>query len=281
VRIEPLSPAELDRARALLARALPHDRVDVVDAEKLFGSDGARTGMTLGAFEDEVLVGVLAAAGRWIKLIAVEESARRQGIATQLLARLDQSLKLRVCDHPGNYLSPGLDERYREGLAFFGAHGFRPAGKVENLRAPLDRPLKRMEVPGYQLRRVQGDDRAAVLAWIARAFAPVWAHEAGRAADGPRHALHAAFADVAPAVPVAFAAADGNNQGLGWFGPAGTEPAHRGKRLGEALLLRCLEDVRELPEGGVIAWIGPKEFYRKTVAAVEDRRFLQLERAPR
>ncbi|HEX9105241.1 MAG TPA: GNAT family N-acetyltransferase, partial [Polyangia bacterium] len=79
--------------------------------------------------------------------------------------------------------------------------------------------------------------------------------------------------------PVAFAAADGNNQGLGWFGPAGTDPAHRGKRLGEALLVRCLEDVRGLPEAGVIAWIGPKEFYRKTVGAVDDRRFVTLERA--
>ena len=39
-----------------------------------------------------------------------------------------------------------------------------------------------------------------------------------------------------------------------------------------------LHDVRGLPEAGVIAWIGPKEFYRKTVGAVEDRRFIQLER---
>jgi GNAT superfamily N-acetyltransferase len=271
-------PDQLAKARELLARALPHDRIAVVAEEKLFGSDGARSGVTLGAWRDDVLVGVLAAAGRWIKLLAVDETQRRQGIATQLLSQLDPLAKLRVGDHPGNYLSPGLDQRYHEGLAFFAARGFRPVGLVENLRAPLDRPLKRMEVPGYQIRRVQGEDRPRVLDWIARAFAPVWAFEAGRASDGPRHALHAAFAGDAP---VAFAAADGNNQGLGWFGPAGTDPAHRGKRLGEALLIACLEDVRGLPDGGVIAWIGPKEFYRKTVAAVEDRRFVQLEREAR
>lgn len=268
-------------ATELLARALPHDRIAVVAAEKLFGSDGARAGVTLGAWQHDELVGVLAAAGRWIKLLAVDERQRRRGIATQLLLQLDPDARLRVADHPGNYLSPGIDERYHEGLAFFLARGFRQVGLVENLRAPLDRPLKRMWVPGYQLRRVQGDDRPRVLDWIARAFAPVWALEAARAGDGPRHALHAAFAADTPDTPVAFAAADGNNQGLGWFGPAGTDPAHRGKRLGEALLISCLEDVRGLPEGGVIAWIGPKEFYRKTVAAVEDRRFVQLEREGR
>jgi predicted N-acetyltransferase YhbS len=106
----------------------------------------------------------------------------------------------------------------------------------------------------------------------------VWALEAGRALDGPRRALHMAFVDGDYAAPVAFAAADGNNQGLGWFGPAGTDPGHRGKKLGEALLLRCLEDVRGLPEGGVIAWIGPKEFYAKACGAADDRRFVTLER---
>jgi len=64
----------------------------------------------------------------------------------------------------------------------------------------------------------------------------------------------------------------------GWFGPAGTEPAHRGKKLGEALLVRCLEDVRGLPEAGVIAWIGPKQFYAKARSAVDDRRFVTMER---
>ncbi len=107
-------------------------------------------------------------------------------------------------------------------------------------------------------------------AFIARTFAPVWAWEAALAAHGPRRALHAAWRDGAP---VAFAAADGNNRGLGWFGPAGTDSQHRGRGLGEALLIRCLEDVRGLPEAGVIAWIGPKPFYARACGAVDDRRF--------
>jgi GNAT superfamily N-acetyltransferase len=278
VDIAALAPALLDDARALLTAALPHDRVDVVAAEKLFGDNGARSGAAFGAWEGDALVGVIAAAGRWIKLLAVDERHRRQGIATALLDRiaaLAGAGPLRVMDHPGNYLSPGIDGRYTAGRAFFAARGFRERGFVENIRAPLADPLRLIDVTGYQLRRVQETDRARLLDWIARKFAPVWALEVARAAKGPRRAVHAAWQHDEP---VAFAAADGNNQGLGWFGPAGTDPAHRGRRLGEALLVRCLEDVRGLPEAGVIAWIGPKAFYAKTVGAVDDRRFVTLER---
>jgi GNAT superfamily N-acetyltransferase len=275
VHIAALEPDALDAARTLLTAALPHDRVDVVAAEKLFGDDGTRTGAAFGAWDGDALVGVMATAGRWIKLIAVDARHRRRGIATQLLARATGN-PLRVMDHPGNYLSPGIDGRYLDGRAFFAARGFRELGVVENIRAPLTDPLRQIDVTGYELRRVDATERAPLLAWIAERFAPVWALEVGRALDGPRRAVHAAWLDGAP---VAFAAADGNNQGLGWFGPAGTEQAHRKKRLGEALLVRCLEDVRGLPEAGVIAWIGPKAFYAKSVGAVDDRRFVLLERS--
>jgi predicted N-acetyltransferase YhbS len=272
VHIAALPPEALDVARALLTAALPHDRIDLVAAEKLFGGNGARSGTAFGAWEGDALVGVMATAGRWVKLLAVDERHRRRGIATELLRRAEG--RLRVMDHPGNYLSPGLDGRYHDARAFFAARDFRELGVVENIRAPLDQPLRLIDVTGYDIRRVEMTEREPLLDWIARKFAPVWAYEVARAIDGPRRAVHAAWHD---GQPVAFAAADGNNQGLGWFGPAGTDAAHRGKRLGEALLVRCLEDVRGLPEAGVIAWIGPKAFYAKTVGAVDDRRFVTLE----
>jgi GNAT superfamily N-acetyltransferase len=274
VNIQRLPPEALDEARALLVRCLPYDRIDVVAGEKLFGENGTREGQVLAARQGATLVGVMASAGRWLKLLAVDAAHRRRGIGTALLREARDRERLRVMDHPGNYLSPGLDVRYAEARAFFAARGFRELGSVENIRAPLTAPLVAPDVPGYTLRRAEPSDRAVVLEWIAARFAPVWAFEVGRALDGPRRAVHVAFFDGAP---VAFAAADGNNQGLGWFGPAGTEPAHRGRRLGEALLIRCLEDVRGLPEAGVIAWIGPKAFYAKSVGAVDDRLFVTLE----
>jgi GNAT superfamily N-acetyltransferase len=279
VRIVQLTRERLQEAAALLDAALPHDRVGLVADEKLFGSNGLRSSQVLGAESDGQLLAVLAAAGRWVKLLAVAAGHRRRGIATALLSQLPDG-RLRVMDHPGNYLSPGLDIRYGEARAFFAARGFRALGQVENIRAPLDgNPLlgRSFDVPGYRIRRALPEDEPRLLEWVARSFHPVWSFEVGRALAGPRRAVHIAVQQNSNGI-VAFAAADGNNQGLGWFGPAGTDPAHRGRRLGEALLLRCLDDVRGLPEGGVIAWIGPKEFYAKACGAVDDRRFLTLER---
>ncbi len=288
MRIAPLAEDALAEAIRLLASSLPHDRIEVVAAEKLFGSNGARAGHTLGAWEGDQLVGVIATAGRWVKLLAVAPDARRRGVASALLDEVRTPAgKLRLFDHPGNYLSPGVDVRYAAARAFLEQRGFRALAQVENIRAPgLDgaNPLvsderaraaaDRARSGGYQVRRAAAADRERLLRFVEAAFAPVWAHEVARSLDGPRSAVHVAFHDEEP---VAFAAADGNNRGLGWFGPAGTLPAHRGKGLGEALLLPCLLDVRGLPDAGVIAWIGPKPFYAKACGAVDDRRFAAWE----
>jgi GNAT superfamily N-acetyltransferase len=294
LHLRPLGAADLDAARALLAAALPLDRAAVVAEEKLFGGNGPRAGHAVGAVRsDGRLVGVVATAGRWVKLLAVAPEARRQGIGTLLLEearrRAPANARLRIFDHPGNYLSPGVDVRYAEARAFLTARGFVDEGTIENIRIPLDgnslvtddraaELAERAAARGYRVGRASAAERAPLLAWIERAFAPIWAFEVARALDGPRAAVHVAWRGEEP---VAFAAADGNNQGLGWFGPAGTDPAHRGRGLGEVLLLRCLLDVRGLPEGGVIAWIGPKAFYERSAGAVDDRRFtLFAEAAP-
>jgi mycothiol synthase len=290
VQIGPLLLPHLGSARALLARALPYDAVSLVASEKLFGDNGSRRGVALGAFEGDSLVGVAAAAGRWLKLLAVAPTRVRQGIGSTLLKTIQAASEgrpLRVGDHPGNYLSPGLDVRYQAARLFFEHHQFREMGQVENLRAPLEsNPLvtearadalcRQLEAQRYIVRRAELGDRDRLLRFAENVFAPAWAFELDLALRGPRRAVHIALRDGSV---VAFAAADGNNQGLGWFGPAGTAPEHRGAGLGEVLLIRCLLDVRHLSEGGVIAWIGPQAFYARACGAAPDRRFLQLEAA--
>ena len=274
MHLAPLARTSLQAATALLVDALPHDRIDVVAEEKLFGDDGARTGVTTGAWDGDELVGVCALAERYIKVLAVAERHRHRGVGTQLLALATPDA--RVGDHPGNYLSPGVDVRYTDGLAWLVRRGFHERGQVENIRADYTHVTEPTDVPGYRLGRPTSLELPAVLHMVTTQFAPVWAKEIGLAAHGPRRALFSAWTD--EGVPVAFACADGNNQGLGWFGPAGTLPAHRGKKLGEALLRASLLAVHGLPEAGVIAWIGPKAFYARAVGAVDDRRFVQLER---
>lgn len=315
--LRPLGLSDLAPATALLAAALPWDKVDVVAAEKLFGGNGRRSGQTLGVFSQSLeLLGILGHAGRFIKLLAVRPDAQRRGIGTALLATVRQLLaeqtadprtgppRLRIGDHPGNYLAPGVDERYGAAHSFFRARGLHEVGRNLNLRAPVhDNPLcseeriasqeAAVQRAGYTLRRAHAADVPALLALVESQFAAVWAYEIQRALgpglggaaaahtpelpEGPTVHLAVDAGDQASGAPVAFAAHDGNNRGLGWFGPMGTLPAHRGRGLGEVLVLRCLADVQTRPEGGVIAWVGPESFYARTCGAVPDRRFIVYE----
>jgi hypothetical protein len=96
-----------------------------------------------------------------------------------------------------------------------------------------------------------------------------------RALGGDSPAVHLALdADGAIA---AFAAHDGNNRGLGWFGPAGTLMPHRGKGLGEALLVACLVDLAgEGRQSCTVAWIGPRDFYQRAAGIAREDRFVVL-----
>ncbi len=299
--LRPLAEKDLGEASVLMQTALPYDRISVVAREKLFGDNGTRAGRAIGAMDRRTgrLLGVLAQAGRWIKVLAVQKEERGRGIGGALLEDARRALpkdadarqqatplRLRIGDHPGNYLSPGIDERYQEGRTFFLRRGFHEVGRVQNLRAlvrqnPLvtqDRALELREQAaslGYVVRRAKAADASSLLAMIGREFARVWALEVARAMAGD--GVHAAF--LPSGEPVAFAAHDGNNRGLGWFGPMGTLTTHRGKRLGEALLLACLLDVSDRPEGGTIAWVGPVEFYRRACGARMDREFVVYEEA--
>ena len=105
-------------------------------------------------------------------------------------------------------------------------------------------------------------------------------------ADAMLTMWRAKLRNAVPAVHVAlkdgaycgFAAHDGNNTGLGWFGPTGTWPAHRGQGLGEALLVACLADVGEHHEHCEVAWIGPRPFYDKVAGIESERQFVVLSR---
>lgn len=313
-----LNGPDTPAAQALLAAALPFDHTECVAREKLFGDNGVRTGQTIGAFTPSgELLGLFSCAGRWIKLLVVAPDARRRGIGSALLAAARSTCEqsegsgkpVRVVDHPGNYLTPGLDVRAEEAQAFFSARGFRLIAENQNLRVPLGDPSvaatqqvslarieeaeRRLVQKGYATRRALATDVPELLTLVAKAFHPVWAVEVARAL-GPdmqpdrdvdptlRHLPEGCSAHIArgpDGALVGFAAHDGNNRGLGWFGPTGTLPAHRGQGIGEQLLLRCLWDVMTWPrpDGGVIAWVGPVEFYARTCAARPDRRFMVFE----
>ena len=300
MRIAPLDRAHAGVAAALCDRACVFDRV-VVD-EKLFGAAprisemrelGTITPHPLGAWEGAVLVGVAGVAGTRVRLIAVEPGARGRGIGSALLAacedlaRADGVATLRALDQPGNYLAPGIDERNAAAIAWLERRGWQRAGEPrENLLlAVRDNPrvtVERLEACraaaralGYEVRRARADE-VTLREAVAAEFGGAWPFELSRALAFDPPGVHVATRDGAYC---GFAAHDGNNGGLGWFGPTGTWPGHRGKGLGEVLLLACLADVARDHALCEVAWIGPRPFYDKVAGIASERRFIPMTRA--
>lgn len=206
---------------------------------------------------------------------------------SRALAHATGARRIRTADQPGNYLAPGLDDRDSETIGWLERRGFARVGERLNLRVPLgENPLvssgraARLDAAvaarGYAVRRATGADTPPLLTMVRAEFGDAWAYEVERALDadppGVRVALH-------QGAIVAFAAHDGNNRGLGWFGPGGTVPAHRRFGLGLALLVRSLLDVAAAGHAdAIVPWVGPEDFYARAVGAVTDRHFVVLER---
>lgn len=290
MRIAPLDLESLDQARAVLAAACAYDRADLVAEEKLFGDGPSAAATALGAWHDDRLVGVAAVSANRLRLLAVTPTVRCQGIGGALLdacirlARDAGATSLRTLDQPGNYLAPGIDERNVSAIGWLERRGWLRHGELRrNVRiAVRDNPrvsaaratalAQAAATRGYEVRRARRDEAALVDA-VAAEIGGAWPFELSRALTGEPPGVHLATRDGAYC---AFAAHDGNNRGLGWFGPTGTWPAHRGTGLGEALLVACLVDVAAHHAHCEVAWIGPRPFYDKVAGIAEDRRFVLL-----
>lgn len=298
MRVAPLQHAELSAARAILEAACAFDRAAVVAEEKLFEPGPERAPkpgapvvlsapQAFGVWEGDGLVGVAAVCARWLRVLAVSPAARGRGAGTALLDACVAAGGRRTLDQPGNYLAPGIDLRDTQTIAWLEKRGWTRVGeprtnvlirvrgnpRVSRVRA--DELASAACARGYEIRRANVDEKPLLEAAAAE-FGGAWPHELARAlAFAPEPGVHVALRDGAYC---GFAAHDGNNRGLGWFGPAGTWPAHRGQGLGEALLVACLADVAEAHERCEVAWIGPRPFYEKVAGIESERQFIALAR---
>lgn len=292
MRVGTLERAALSEATAVLAASCAFDRAAEVAEEKLFGAGTRGEPRALGVWDGEALVGVAAVAGNRIRVLAVAPEARRRGAGGALLAACEAVARdggqaaLRTLDEPGNYLAPGIDERNGEAIGWLERRGWRRLGEPRlnvwidvrgNPRVSAARAAELAEAAaerGYEVRRARPDERALLDA-VAGEFGGAWPFELARALGQPV-GVHVAMQDGAYC---GFAAHDGNNRGLGWFGPTGTWPAHRGRGLGEALLMACLVDVAAQHAQCEVAWIGPRPFYERVAGIAAERRFIVLTRA--
>ncbi|HEX2685535.1 MAG TPA: GNAT family N-acetyltransferase [Kofleriaceae bacterium] len=290
MRVGPLDRTSLPEATAILAASCAFDHAAAVADEKLFGAGPGGPPHTLAAWDGDALVGVAAVAGNRIRVLAVLPAARGRGAGSALVdacaaaGRAAGETQLRTLDQPGNYLAPGIDERNLETIAWLERRGFcRLAEPRVNVlidvrgnprvsAAHAGELARAAAARGYQVRRAHAEERALLDA-VAGEFGGAWPFELARALTFDPPGVHVAIKDGAYC---AFAAHDGNNRGLGWFGPTGTWPAHRGQGLGEALLVACLVDVAAHHARCEVAWIGPRSFYDRIAGIAAERRFLVL-----
>ncbi len=290
-----LPRARLAEATRVLEEACAFDRAAAVADEKLFGPGPQSAVQTVGAWDEaENLVGVAAISSRWLRLLAVAPRACRAGVGSALLARCETLAKadgqttLSALDQPGNYLAPGVDVRNLHAIAWLEKRGFaRGAESRTNVLLDVrDNPrvsparlaelVERARERGYEIRRARRDERSALCAAIAQELGGAWPYEVERALGHEPAGAHVAVRDGAYC---GFAAHDGNNRGLGWFGPTATWPAHRRQGLGEALLMACLVDVAAEHPQCEVAWIGPRAFYDKVAGVAADRHFVPLSKS--
>jgi GNAT superfamily N-acetyltransferase len=291
VKVAPLDRSHLAEAELVLADACAFDRATEVAEEKLFEPGPTAPAIGFGAWIDNELVGVAAVSSKWLRVIAVVPHARTKGVGSALLAACEDHAKtsgetrMRVLDQPGNYLAPGVDERNTYVVGWLERRGFARGDTRENvLIAVRNNPRVSQQratelavaatANGYEVRRAALGE-TALLDAVRTEFGGAWPFELERALGHDPAGVHVALHEGAYC---AFAAHDGNNRGLGWFGPTGTWPAHRGKGLGEALLLACLVDVAAEHAFCEVAWIGPRPFYEKVAGIASERRFIALAR---
>lgn len=280
-----LSPDELPALLDLCSAALPLDTFSWRLLERrIFEDPRYREDCALGVEIDGRLaaatVGVLRAMPEghengWIKLLAVHPSHRRQGLATALLAEIEQRFRAagaRQLDTVGapHYLWPGVDVRYTPACLLFQRAGFAEHRYTVNMAVDLaaqtfDTATEEHELvrAGYTIHRADHAGLPALQNFIRKEWA-AWCDEVAiTLGNNPVSMFYATRENV----PVAFAAYD-TSMFSGTFGPMGTDASCRGKGVGAVLLKKCLRDMKDLGYPRCeIAWVGPVGFYARQVGA--------------
>ena len=125
--------------------------------------------------------------------------------------------------------------------------------------------LSKMRRRGLIIRRALAPEKRVVVDWVSKTFSVGWASECDVAFS--RSPITCFIAVEAKAV-LGFACYDATCKNF--FGPTGVDPSKRRGGIGKALLFACLSAMAA--DGyayAIIGGVGPIEYYKKTVNAIE------------
>jgi len=124
--------------------------------------------------------------------------------------------------------------------------------------------LEALAKAGISVRRALAPEKHKVTAWIRDNFSEGWVSETEVAFS--RQPV-SCFIAVKDGRITGFACHDATCRNF--FGPTGVTPKARKSGIGTALLLACLEDMKQQGFGyAIIGGVGPADYYAKAVGAV-------------
>jgi GNAT superfamily N-acetyltransferase len=129
---------------------------------------------------------------------------------------------------------------------------------------PLEPALDHLKQAGVVVRRAQPFEVTPITKFVAESFSRDWADEISVGfANKPVSLFVATFEKHL----VGFAAYECTRKAF--FGPAGVIEAMRGRGIGKALLISCLQGLEQLGYVyAIIGGVGPVEFYEEAVGAI-------------
>ena len=133
-----------------------------------------------------------------------------------------------------------------------------------------DSLYKKLENEGIKIIRPMTPNKNKVVEWVRSNFGDGWSDEISAAFTHFPVSCFIAY-DVNKKEILGFAGYDCTYKDF--FGPTGVSESARGKGIGGALFVRCMEAMRDEGYGyAVIGGVGPAEFYKKMAGAtiIED-----------
>jgi GNAT superfamily N-acetyltransferase len=262
-------PDEVLRSVQLLQSSLPGEQIDQIQfAQRVLNDPNLSPGGTLVAESNGAIIGFIHAVHRttpidagfltdpdigYISLLAVDESRRRQGIASRLLdqacswLKSVEAKKIIVGPYSPGYFAPGVDKSYLPAQAFFAANQFASSGeplamKVEAPEFLVPDWLDQIDFDGQSIEIApwRPELTTALLEFARVQFAPDWARFVRDAVDdiaggGDPNRLIVAWDSAANEI-AGFSHYNGER-----FGPIGVDPRYRGRSIGQQLCRMTLE----------------------------------------